>query len=76
MCTNIPLKDMDRIGLVFDKKSTDIFAVAFVAPNNPAESSGFKKGEEIAMIDGKTIAECPPGDHRIPKWPTLEPRTR
>jgi hypothetical protein len=52
--------EKDRIGLVFDKKSTDIFAVAFVAPNSPAESAGFKKSEEIVMIDGKTIAEWAP----------------
>jgi hypothetical protein len=42
----------DRIGLVLAKKDSD-FGVAFVAPNSPAEAAGFKKGDKIALIDGK-----------------------
>jgi hypothetical protein len=49
----------DRIGLVLDRKSADAFAVAFVAPNSPAEAAGFKKGEKIALIDGKPLAAWP-----------------
>ena len=48
--------ERDRIGLVLDKKSTDSFVVAFVAPNSPAEAAGFKKGEKIALIDGKPLS--------------------
>jgi len=48
--------EKDRIGLVLDRKSTDAFSVAFVAPNSPAEAAGFKKGEKIALIDGKPFA--------------------
>jgi hypothetical protein len=42
----------DRIGLVLAKKDSD-FGVAFVAPNSPAAAAGFKKGDKIALIDGK-----------------------
>jgi predicted metalloprotease with PDZ domain len=51
--------EKDRIGLVFDRKSTDAFAVAFVAPGSPAEAAGFKKGEKIALIDGKPLTAWP-----------------
>jgi len=57
----------DRIGLVLDKKSTDTFTVAFVAPNSPAEAAGFKKGEKIAAIDGKAFPRVVyAGNHCIP----------
>jgi hypothetical protein len=49
----------DRIGMVLDKSSTDAFTVAFVSPNSPAERAGFKKGEKIALIDGKPLAAWP-----------------
>jgi hypothetical protein len=52
--------EKDRIGLVLDRKSTDNFAVAFVAPNSPAEAAGFQKAEKIALIDGKPLASWPP----------------
>jgi PDZ domain len=51
--------EKDRIGLVLDRKSTDAFAVAFVAPNSPAAAVGFKEGEKIALIDGKPLAAWP-----------------
>jgi hypothetical protein len=44
----------DRIGLMLTKKDGD-FAVAFVAPNSPAEVAGFTKGDKIALIDGKPL---------------------
>jgi len=49
----------DRIGMVLDKNSTDAFTVAFVSPNSPAERAGFKKGEKIALIDGKPLTAWP-----------------
>jgi hypothetical protein len=52
--------EKDRIGLVLDRNSTDTFAVAFVAPNSSAETAGFKKGEKIALIDGKPLTAWPP----------------
>jgi len=45
--------------MVLDKNSTDAFTVALVSPNSPAERAGFKKGEKIALIDGKPIAAWP-----------------
>jgi len=52
--------EKDRIGLVLDRNSTDTFAVAFVTPNSPAEAAGFRKGEKIALIDGKPLTAWPP----------------
>ncbi|HSY31114.1 MAG TPA: PDZ domain-containing protein [Verrucomicrobiae bacterium] len=45
--------------MVLDKNSSDAFTVAFVSPNSPAERAGFKKGEKIALIDGKPFAAWP-----------------
>lgn len=45
--------EKDRIGLVLVKKDNG-FVVAFVSPNSPGESAGFKKGDTITLIDGKT----------------------
>jgi len=50
--------EKDRIGLVLGKKDND-FWVAFVAPNSPAESAGFKKGDRIALVDGKPYSAWP-----------------
>jgi C-terminal processing protease CtpA/Prc len=50
--------EKDRIGLVLGKRG-DLFAVAFVSPNSPAEAAGFKKGDLIATIDGKHINAWP-----------------
>jgi hypothetical protein len=44
----------DRIGLILGIKGS-LFVVAFVAPKSPAEAAGLKKGDEIALIDGKTV---------------------
>jgi hypothetical protein len=49
----------DRIGLVLDKKDTSGFSVAFVAPHSPAETAGFKKGDKIALIDGRPFHAWP-----------------
>jgi membrane-associated protease RseP (regulator of RpoE activity) len=54
----IPI-EKDRIGLVLDKKVTNGFAIAFVSPNSPAEAAGFKKGDRIALIDGKPLEGWP-----------------
>ena len=45
--------------MVLDRNSTDVLTVAFVSPNSPAERAGFKKGEKIALIDGKAFAAWP-----------------
>jgi hypothetical protein len=42
----------DRIGLILGVKGNN-FIVIFVAPRSPAALAGFKKGDEIAAIDGK-----------------------
>jgi PDZ domain-containing protein len=49
----------DRIGLVLDKKDTSGFSVAFVSPHSPAEAAGFKKGDKIALIDGRPFHAWP-----------------
>jgi hypothetical protein len=49
----------DRIGLVLDKKVAVGFSVAFVSPNSPADAAGFKKGDKIALIDGKPFDAWP-----------------
>jgi hypothetical protein len=51
--------EKDRIGLVLDKKVTNGFSVAFVSPNSPAEAAGFKKGDKISLIDGKSFEAWP-----------------
>jgi PDZ domain len=50
--------EKDRIGLLLDKKSTDL-SVIFVSPHSPAEAAGFKKGDKIALIDGKPFDAWP-----------------
>jgi hypothetical protein len=55
----IPI-ERDRIGLVLDRNSTEAFVVAFVAPNSPAETAGIRKGEKIALIDGKPFTAWSP----------------
>jgi hypothetical protein len=51
----------DRIGMVLYKKDSD-FGVAFVSPNSPAEAAGFKKGDKITLIDGKSSNTWPSND--------------
>jgi hypothetical protein len=51
--------EKDRIGLVLDRKVTNGFSAAFVSPNSPAEAAGFKKGDRIALIDGKPYDAWP-----------------
>jgi hypothetical protein len=46
----------DRIGLVLSKTDRD---VVFVAPGSPAEAAGFKTGDKIRLIDGKSIDAWP-----------------
>ena len=48
----------DRLGLSLNKEDAE-FAVAFVAPNSPAQAAGFKVGDKIAMIDGKSAQAWP-----------------
>jgi hypothetical protein len=46
----------DRIGLVLARTpqgEAGTFGVAFVSPGSPADAAGFKKGDKIALIDGK-----------------------
>ena len=45
----------DRIGLVLGKRDSD-FLAAFVAPGSPAWAAGLRKGDQIALIDGKPFA--------------------
>jgi len=49
----------DRLGLSLDKADAG-FAVGFVAPDSPAQAAGFKVGDKITLIDGKS-AEAWPG---------------
>ncbi len=49
----------DRIGLVLDRKDTAGFSVTFVSPKSPAEAAGFRKGDKIALIDGKPFSAWP-----------------
>jgi hypothetical protein len=53
--------DRDRIGFMLVKKDQDI-VVAFVAHDSPAAAAGFKKGEQIAKIDGKASGDWLPAD--------------
>ena len=56
----------DRIGLMLDRKDTTGFSVTFVSPRSPAESAGFKKGDRIALIDGRPFQASPDrGDHQL-----------
>lgn len=43
----------DRLGLSLSKEDSG-FAVDFVAPNSPAQAVGFKVGDKVALIDGKS----------------------
>lgn len=43
----------DRLGLWLNKKDTGL-AVEFIAPDSPASSAGFKIGDKVAQIDGRT----------------------
>jgi hypothetical protein len=45
--------DKDRLGLVLTEADSG-YTVTFVAPHSPAESAGFKAGDRIASIDGKS----------------------
>jgi PDZ domain/Aspartyl protease len=49
--TQLPLPK-DRLG-AFVIKQEDGFVVKFIAPDSPAQASGFKAGDTIAAIDGK-----------------------
>jgi hypothetical protein len=51
----------DRIGLVLRTKGSN-FVVAFVSAHSPAETAGFKKGDEIVLIDGKPLQAWPGRD--------------
>jgi hypothetical protein len=50
--------EKDRVGLVLGIKGAN-FVVAFVSPNSPAETAGFKKGDAITLIDGKPVDAWP-----------------
>jgi len=48
----------DRLGLALNKEDTG-FAVEFIAPNSPAQTAGFKVGDKITLIDGKSVQAWP-----------------
>jgi hypothetical protein len=48
----------DRLGLNLTKGDAG-FAVKFVAPNSPAQAAGFKVGDKITLIDGKSVQAWP-----------------
>lgn len=48
----------DRLGLSLDRNK-DRFAVKFVAPGSPAQAAGFKVGDSITLIDGKSAKKWP-----------------
>jgi hypothetical protein len=53
----------DRVGLVLARTpqgDAGAFGVAFVSPGSPADAAGFKKGDNIALIDGKPFKAWPP----------------
>jgi hypothetical protein len=53
----------DRIGLVLSSRPVNPneanFTVLFVAPGSPAETAGFKIGDQMIQIDGKTYQATP-----------------
>jgi C-terminal processing protease CtpA/Prc len=51
--------EKDRIGMILGKKDSN-FGVAFVSPNSPFEAAGFRKGDKIALIDGKPFDDWAP----------------
>jgi PDZ domain len=48
----------DRLGLTLHKDDAG-FAVQFVAPNSPAQAAGFKVGDKVTRIDGKSAQAWP-----------------
>jgi hypothetical protein len=48
----------DRLGLSLDKADAG-FAVGFVAPDSLAQAAGFKVGDKIALINGKSAEVWP-----------------
>src|SRR5271170_1917773 len=46
------------VGLSLDKGDAG-FAVGFVAPDSPAQAAGFKVGDKIAVINGKSVDGWP-----------------
>jgi hypothetical protein len=50
--TQTPL-DKDRMGVMLVASGSKFVAV-FVAPGSPAEAAGFRKGDEVALIDGRS----------------------
>jgi predicted metalloprotease with PDZ domain len=48
----------DRLGLALAKEDAG-FAVEFVAPNSPAQTAGFKVGDKVTLINGKSVQAWP-----------------
>ncbi len=48
----------DRLGLALTKEDAG-FAVEFVAPNSPAQAAGFKIGDKITQINGRSVQAWP-----------------
>jgi len=48
----------DRLGLALAKEDTEL-AVEFVAPNSPAQAAGFKVGDKVTAIDGRSVQAWP-----------------
>ena len=49
----------DRMGLVIARQDSTDFLVAFVSPGSPAADAGFKIGDRISSINGKTAETLP-----------------
>jgi membrane-associated protease RseP (regulator of RpoE activity) len=45
----------DRLGMTFKRAQDGNLAVAFIAPGSPAQTAGFKLGDEIAELNGESI---------------------
>jgi hypothetical protein len=49
----------DRLGLVIARQNGTDFVVTFVSPGSPAADAGFKIGDKISSINGKTAETLP-----------------
>jgi membrane-associated protease RseP (regulator of RpoE activity) len=51
----------DGLGLRLGRAGSD-YVVAGTDPDTPAAAAGFQEGDRLVAVNGKTIADLPPGD--------------